>query len=285
MAQFTNQAQLSYNNSVVNSNIAIGEILEVLSASKTAVMGNYTRGENVTYVISVVNSGNSAVTGLTVSDNLGAESFGDATLYPLVYVDGSVRLYINGVLQAAPAASAGPPLVFSGISLPANSNLILIYEAQTTQFAPLGVGDSIVNTATVSGTGIPSSVTVTETVIPREEPELTITKSVEPIPVTENGTLTYRFVIQNYGNTAAAASANVAVTDTFDPVLSGLTVALNDTVWTEGTEYQYDETTGIFASVPGQITVPVATYTRDTATGAWIVTPGVSLLVITGTVS
>lgn len=37
MAQFTNQAQLRYGNSVTNSNIAVGEILEVLSISKTAV--------------------------------------------------------------------------------------------------------------------------------------------------------------------------------------------------------------------------------------------------------
>ena len=63
MAQFTNQAQLSYNNSVVNSNIAVGEILEVLSASKSAVMDDYTRTDDVTYVISVVNSGSTAVLG------------------------------------------------------------------------------------------------------------------------------------------------------------------------------------------------------------------------------
>ena len=31
MARFTNQAQLSYNGAVVNSNIAVGEIVEVLS--------------------------------------------------------------------------------------------------------------------------------------------------------------------------------------------------------------------------------------------------------------
>ena len=37
MAQFTNQAQIRYGNAVANSNIAVGEILEVLSASKTAV--------------------------------------------------------------------------------------------------------------------------------------------------------------------------------------------------------------------------------------------------------
>ena len=77
MAQFTNQAQLSYNGSVVNSNIAVGEILEVLSASKTAVMDDYTRNDDVTYVISVVNSSTSPVTGLTVTDDLGGYAFGE----------------------------------------------------------------------------------------------------------------------------------------------------------------------------------------------------------------
>lgn len=37
MAQFTNQAQLSFGNYITNSNIAVGEIIEVLSATKTAL--------------------------------------------------------------------------------------------------------------------------------------------------------------------------------------------------------------------------------------------------------
>ena len=36
MARFTNQAQLRYGRSIANSNIAVGEILEVLSAAKEA---------------------------------------------------------------------------------------------------------------------------------------------------------------------------------------------------------------------------------------------------------
>ena len=284
MAQFTNQAQLSYNGAVVNSNVAVGEILEVLSASKTAVMDDYTRNDDVTYVISVVNSGTNPVTGLTVTDDLGGYAFGENTIYPLSYVNGSVRMYINGVLQIAPTVSAGPPLVFSGITLPAGGNLMIIYEAEVTQFAPLDVGGSIVNTATVVGAGLPSTVTVTETVTPEEEPELTITKFIEPVPVTENGTLTYRFIIQNYGNTEAVATDNVAVSDTFDPILNVLTVTLDGTPLTVTTEYTYDVATGVFATVPGRITVPAATYTQDEATGAWIITPGVTELVVVGTV-
>lgn len=44
MAIFTNQAQLRYGNAVANSNVAVGEILEVLAATKTAVRKTY--GQN-----------------------------------------------------------------------------------------------------------------------------------------------------------------------------------------------------------------------------------------------
>ena len=57
MAIFTNQATLTYTGGSTNSNIAVGEILEVLSADKTAVSGTYAPGELVTYVITIRNTG------------------------------------------------------------------------------------------------------------------------------------------------------------------------------------------------------------------------------------
>ena len=284
MAQFTNQAQLSYNNTVVNSNVVVGEILEVVSANKTAVVNTYSADGTVTYVISIVNTGGTSVTGLTVTDDLGAYQQGTETRVPLSYVDGSVQLFINGVLQAAPTVAAGTSLTVSGMTLPADSDLVLIYTTEVNEFAPLGVGDSIVNTAVVTGNGIPTPITVTETVSPVETPQLRITKSLEPVPVSENGTLTYRFVIENFGNTDATATDNVALSDLFDPILTGVTVSLDGTTWTEGTQYNYSETTGQFNTVPGQITVPAATYTQDATTGVWSVTPGVATLTVSGTV-
>lgn len=65
------QAQLRYGNAVANSNVAVGEILEVLAATKTAVRKTYGQNDRVTYVVSIVNSGNTAMTGLTVADDLG----------------------------------------------------------------------------------------------------------------------------------------------------------------------------------------------------------------------
>lgn len=284
MAQFTNQAQLSYNNTVINSNVVVGEILEVVSGNKTAIVDTYSANGTLTYAISLVNAGNTAITNLTVTDNLGAYEQGTQTRTPTTYVDGSVQLFINGVLQPAPTASATPALTVSGITLPANSDLVLVYTVAVNDFAPLDTSGSIVNTALITGNGIPTPITVTETVTPVQAPQLRITKSIEPVPVAENGTLTYRFVIENFGNVASTAADNVALSDLFDPILSGITVNLDGASWTEGNQYNYDQTTGQFSTVPGQITVPAATYTQDIATGVWSVTPGIAILSVSGTV-
>jgi len=284
MAQFTNQAQLSYNGAVVNSNVVVGEILEALTAAKNAAGDNYATNGTVTYTVSAINTGASAITGMTVTDDLGGYAFGAETLYPLTYVDGSVLLYINGVLQPAPTVEDGPPLVFSGITIPAGASMVLVYEARVTQFAPFGADASIVNSATLTGVGIPAPITVSETVTPIDSPDLTITKSVEPVPVTDNGRLTYRFVIRNFGNTAATAEDNVSLRDLFDPALDNLSVTFNGETWTEGVEYTYTATSGLFVTTPGQITVPAATFVQDPESGAWSVEPGVATLVVSGTI-
>ena len=86
MARFTNQAQLRYGNEITNSNIAVGEITEVLSATKTAVRDTYGQNENVTYVISIVNSGTTAFNGITVTDNLGEYLFNTRELTPKLII-------------------------------------------------------------------------------------------------------------------------------------------------------------------------------------------------------
>lgn len=283
MAQFTNQAQLRYGNSVTNSNIAVGEILEVLSVTKTAVRSTYNQNDAITYLISIVNSGTTPVTALTLSDDLGAYTFGTGTLTPLTYLADTAKYYVNGILQTAPAVTAGPPLTISGLNVPAGGNLLIVYDAAMNQFAPLSADSTIENTVTVNGTGI-TAITAQETITAAATPLLTITKSISPVPVTENGTLTYTFLIQNDGNTAAAAADSLVVTDTFNPILSNLAVTFNNTALTLNDDYTYNETTGEFATVAGRITVPAASYMQDPNTGEWLITPGTSTLKITGTV-
>lgn len=282
MAQFTNQAQLSYVNGVINSNVAVGQILEVLSITKTALRETYRIGESVVYAVNLVNSGTSTYTGLTLTDNLGADADGANVPPPLTPVPDSIRYFINGVLQSAPNVSAGPPLSIGGITVPAGGNATVLYEATVNAFANPQTEGEIQNTVTATGSGL-SPVSAVETVTAASAPVLSITKSIDPVPVAENGRLTYTFLIQNTGNAAAVATDNLRVTDLFDPILSDLAVTFNGVAWEEGTNYTYDESTGLFETVESQITVPAATFTQA-PDGSWIAVPGAAILTVTGTV-
>lgn len=284
MAIFSNQATLTYNGNTTNSNIAYGEILDVLAATKTAVEDNYTPGEVVTYVVTLRNTGSTALTGVTITDDLGGYAFEDATVYPLTYEAGSATLFVNGVPQSDPTVTAGPPLVVSGLTIPAGGNLVLVYQARANAFADPAAGSTIVNTVTVTGDGISTPITATETVTVAAAPNLTISKSISPAQVVDNDRVTYTFVIQNTGNEAVVATDNAAITDVFDPILTDLTVTFEGSTWTEGVQYTYDETTGLFTTLPGALPVPAATYTRDPNTGAYVLTPGTVTLTVIGTI-
>ncbi len=284
MAIFSNQATLTYNGNSTNSNIAYGEILEVLTATKTAIEGTYTPGSLVTYAVTLRNTGAGPLNGLTVTDDLGGYVCNGTTVYPLTYEAGSAALFVNGVPQPAPAVTAGPPLVVSGINVPAGGDAVLVYQARANAFADPAVGGTIVNTVTVTGDGLSAPVTATETVTAEAAPALTISKSITPSQVVDNDRVTYTFVIQNSGNQAVVATDNASITDVFDPILTALTVTFEGTPWTQGVQYNYDETTGLFTTVPGQILVPAATYTQDPVTGAYTVTPGTVTLTVTGTI-
>ena len=283
MATFFNQATLTYNNNVINSNITTGEIQEALTITKTALPDTYTQGNEVTYVINIRNTGTTARSDVTITDDLGAYSLNGQTLVPLTYQAGTVTLFINGVPQDDPAVTAGPPLTVSGIDIPAGGVATVIYTARLNQFAPLDAGSTITNTVTAAGRGI-TPITASETITAAEEADLTITKSLSPTVVTENGRITYTFVIQNTGNTPVVATDDAIITDTFDPALSDLAVTFNGAAWTAPVNYTYNPVTGQFATNPGQITVPAATYTRDPVTGAVVIQPGVSTLTVIGTI-
>lgn len=284
MATFTNRATLTYNDNTTTSNIVTGEITEALVVTKTALSRCYYNESEITYVISLINSGTTQLTGLTVTDNLGAYDFNGTTLTPLTYIDGSISYFINGDQQASPTVAIDDGLIISGITLPASSNGIIIYTTEVNEFAPLFNPSSITNTASVSGDGLINTVTATETVSACTEPRLQITKALSPLVVSDNGQITYTLNILNYGNTPASATDNITVTDTFNPILSDITVTLDGIILVAGTDYTYNTTTGEFATIGGRITVPQATFTQDTITGAYSIIPGSATLVITGTV-
>ena len=273
MATFTNQATLSYNGRSTNSNIATGELIDLLTATKTAVADSYRPGDEITYAVSVVNTDTTPYNGITLADDLG----GGANA-PLTYVDGSLRLFIDGELQPTPATANTAPLSLTGISVPVGSNALILYQATVNNYASPEPGSTLTNTVTVAAGG--STTTAAATLPIAEAADLAISKSISPTTVRENGRVTYTFTVFNYGNSPVTADGDAVITDTFAPVLSDLAVAFNGAAWTEGTNYTY--TGGTFTTLPGQITVPAATFTQS-PTGEYVTTPGVSTLTVTGT--
>ena len=279
MPTFTNKATLTYNGRSIDSNTVTGTFAETLTVFKNAPLDRYTQNSTLTYTVSLINSG-TALTNLTLTDDLGAYPFGAETLYPLAYVTDSVAYYVNGVLQPTPTVEQEQPLVIRDITLPAGSNAVVVYSATVTDEAPLSSGSSIVNTVTVGG-GPLDAPSASETVTVLDEASLTITKGLFPTTVPENGNLTYTFTIQNTGNTPAVATDNLVVTDLFDPILEITSVTLDGEALAEGTGYTYNPATGEFATVAGVVTVPAATFTQQ-PDGSYTVTPGVSVLTVSG---
>jgi uncharacterized repeat protein (TIGR01451 family) len=276
MADITNQAKLTYsNNRSALSNIATGTFVAPYTITKAAVNNDYVSNDDVTYIVTINNTSPSALTNITVVDNLGAYTYGALTLYPLTFV-GPVLYYINGTPQANITPTQTTPILELTVpTVPSNGSVTLVYEVEVNQFAPLDVDESITNAVTIPEL---DGISATATIFTEAIPQLAITKSISPNPIIDNQPVTYTFIINNYGNTA---SSDVVLTDLFDPVLTDIVVTNDGTVLVEGDDYTY--AAGLLTILSGVLTVPAATFTQD-ANGVVTATPGSTTVVVTGIV-
>lgn len=135
---------------------------------------------------------------------------------------------MNGVLQTAPAVTVlANGIRIEGITVPAGGVSTLVYTTRVNAFADPSAEGTIENTVTVTGGGLTDAVTATETLPAAAAAELRIVKALEPVRVSDSGTLTYTFTIENYGSADADAAAGVTVTDRFDPILRNIAVTYN----------------------------------------------------------
>ncbi len=281
MAIFTNRATVSYNGTQISSNTAQGEIIDPLSVRKYVINESYVPGDVITYVAVIDNTSDTELTGVSLADDLGAYTFNGDTVYPLTYSDGSLKYFTDGTLQADPTVTSTSGLSVTGLTVPANGEAMLIYQATANSYAPLGTGNNITNTIYAASADGTRTETASAQTAADTAAQLNVTKSISPVPVNDGSPVTYTFVIQNTGATEAQG---VVLSDLFDPLLSDITVTYNGASWTGTDNYTYDEATGQFTTAADAITVPAATYTQDTATGEWSVTPSSVTLTVTGTI-
>lgn len=285
MATIENFATVSYTSGGVSatkiSNLAQIDLDSSLSFSKITLGNTYTAGKAVTYILSVTNSSASAVTGITVTDDLGTFTEGTQELTPLTFTEPALLL-INGQDASASLTvddSTPGSVVFTIASLAPGATANIVYNAQPNQFAPLDQGSTVTNTAELTSDSDCAGGTATATVTVENAADIEVVKSMSPNPVICGETVTYTIRIYNYGNIAAE---DVVLTDTFVPAPENITVTRNGVVLI-GTDYTYVDGTLTVPAVDGD-TVPAATFTRDVTTGEVGVTPGVVEYVITGTI-
>lgn len=284
MAQIiTNQASIAYryNDRTASavSNIATATLNDPLSVEKVSLETVYRPGDEITYVITVTNSGLSALAGVSVTDDLGTYTVGNTTVTPLTYT-GPAIFFIDGVYggNATPTVGADG-ISFGPITLGAGSVAQVIYKATVNGNAPITEGGQITNTVTATASGS-APVSDSNTITVDSYADVTITKTMTPSDVSEGDALTYTFVISNFGN---AEATDIVLTDAFDPAPQNITVQLNGTA-VPATDYDY--VNGVLTLPNGtsttQLTLPPATVTVDPTTGEVVVTPSTLTVTVTG---
>lgn len=265
------------------SNIAEISVESAVGFTKTSLGDTYGDGSVLTYILTITNSSGSAITGSTITDNLGTYVFGATELTPLEYVSPAVLL-INGQdvsAQLGVDSSLQGSLIFTIPTIPAGATANIIYKAQVNDYAPLAIDSTIINTSTFESNSECADTTASATVSVANAANISIIKQMCPNPVICGDTITYTIKIYNYGNTAAE---NVVLTDDFNPAPDNITVS-RDGVLLVGTDYTYSDGTLTVPSATGTaVSVPPATFTQDPVTGIVTITPSVVEYTITGTI-
>lgn len=286
--QLTNQATLNYNSGATSlstaSNTATITMQGPLEVTKYSLETNYQIGEPVTYNVFITNSSASTLTGLTAADNLGTYAISSSTnVTPLTYT-GPAKIFINDVYNSTLAGTVSPEgdtVTFSLGSLAPGSTMLLQYKATVNEYANAVVGTSnIDNTVSITADGV-STPAVASTVLPvASYASVTIEKSMSPDPVVDGSTLTYTFVINNYGTIPAT---DVVLRDAFDPAPDITSVTVDGIVTTD-----YTYTAGIFRypaiASSNNYTIPAAIFTQNPTTGVVTATPSTSIITIQGTI-
>ena len=287
MATIENFATVSYTSGGVSetkvSNLAEIGLESAISFTKTTLGETYGEDEVVTYILSMTNTSTSAITNVSITDDLGTFVFGTLELTPLTYAAPALLLIDGQDVSAqltVDTATAGS-LVFSFPTLPAGATANIVYRAAVNEYAPLDVEAGITNTATLTSDSDCADGTASATITAVSAANVSVFKQMSPNPVICGDTVTYTIRIYNYGNIAAE---NVVLTDTFNPAPTNITVSRDGTLL-PANEYSYvDGTLTVPAGTTTAVSVPAATFVRDATTGIVTVTPGMIEYTITGTI-
>lgn len=282
-----NQASIRYNynnntaSGSASSNTVTTNLLDeyTLTATKTALSATFRPGENITYIIRVVNNGSGDLYNVVVSDDLGG-----GLSAPLVYNQSSLRAFVNcSPVAVAPNAEPGVLTVTLPAPLPAGSVAILVYTVRVRANIPFSL-QSITNAVAISANGgssggapVAVSPSPTATILREAYADLTIYKEADKQNVMAGDTLTYTFTLTNLGNQEAES---VTLTDTLPDGFDVTRVAV-----TTGGVTTVLDSDDIMVDSENTITMPSAAGPAIRVPAATSTAPGTTVVTVTGTVA
>ena len=212
-----NAATLTYNSgastSSAASNVVATSLLDSYSitSAKYSANDSFRPGENITYLVTVTNTGTEPVFAVQITDDLGS-----GTPAPLSYVADSALVIDGGAVTQVVPTSVSPLVIVLPDALASGESVNVLYVAQVSSVIADSV-QAITNTVQTSARqgsaagevidAEPASVTINR----EDYAQINITKSVDKAVVASGDTLTYTFTIENSGNIEAT---NVVITDT-----------------------------------------------------------------------
>jgi len=196
------EANTTNNSATATTTVAAAPIAD-LTITKSDAPDPVTAGSNITYTITITNSGTSAAANVSLSDPLPANTTFVSFASPAGWTPSTPAVGSNGTVSATNASLAATASATFTLVVNVNSGT----PAATT----------ITNTATTSTSSTESSTannsataTTTVTAVAPTLADLVVAKSDSPDPVTAGSNITYTITVTNSG---AAAAANVSLTD------------------------------------------------------------------------
>lgn len=277
-----NFATLTYNSGddtgAATSNVVSTNLLDSygLTVNKISLNEDWRPGENITYLVTVTNTGTQPLFAVQFTDDLGG---GDTALE---YLEGSAAVVTDSTVTGVTPVSTQPLIIPVADVLPAGDSVTAVYVAQVQGDISDSISD-ITNTVSAVGREGSAEGAVVESdeasaTLPRADfAQVDIVKTVDKAVVSSGETLTYTFTIENSGNIPAT---NVVITDTLP---AGFEVTSISSV-TDGVTTVYDET-DYTIDADNTLTLPTGTDVTITVPARTAAGNGVTVVTVTGTVT
>lgn len=244
----------------------------------TLLNKTYVKNSKLTYVINLYNNGKKTISNININDDLGKFNLNGKIIYPLNYINNSIKVFINGVANTNNKVNYDKELTISNITLNDKEVATILYQTEINEYAPLNANDFIKINIEIDYLGINKKNKLTEVIKCENYQDIEVVKNI----ISENSNDSYNvtYIILNYGNKEVEKEDQTNLSDIFNPIIKGIKVELNDLILTPN-NYLYNQINGSFSINKGVISVPKASYIVDDK-GKVKINPGKTIIKIIG---